>query len=229
MQGRAAPIGDPAGMSRGRFITLEGGEGAGKSTQAKRLAEHLQASGIEVTVTREPGGSPLAERIREALLDPTLPSHSQLAEALMFNAARADHLDSLVRPALERGRWVICDRFYDSTRVYQGIVGGIEPSVLDKLDEVVLAGTVPDLTIVIDLDPVVGLARVASRRIGAEAADRYEARGADYHERLRQGFLEIARKEPVRCVVVNGFQSVDALEGEIRGHVAARLLRSRGI
>lgn len=215
-------------MARGKFITLEGGEGAGKSTQAKRLADHLQAHGVDVVVTREPGGSPLAERIRDALLDPSLPSHSQLAEALMFNAARADHLDSLIRPALDRGRWVICDRFYDSTRVYQGTVGGLEAGVLDRLDEVVLAGTIPDLTVVIDLDPLVGLARVASRRPGAEAADRYEARGAEYHELLRQGFLAIAAREPARCVVVNGFQSVDALEGEIRGHVSARLMRGRG-
>lgn len=215
-------------MARGRFITLEGGEGAGKSTQAKRLAEHLGTLGLDVVVTREPGGSPLAERIRDALLDPALPSHSQLAEALMFNAARADHLDSLIRPALDRGRWVICDRFYDSTRVYQGLVGGIDGAVLDKLDEVVLAGTLPDLTVVIDLDPVVGLARVASRRTGEAAADRYEARGAVYHERLRQGFLDIARREPQRCAVVAGFQSVDALALEIRGHVSARLLRGRG-
>lgn len=215
-------------MARGRFITLEGGEGAGKSTQAKRLADYLGTLGLDVVVTREPGGTPLAERIRAALLDPALPSHSQLAEALMFNAARADHLDSLIRPALDRGRWVICDRFYDSTRVYQGLVGGIDATVLDKLDEVVLAGTLPDLTVVIDLDPVVGLARVASRRSGEVAADRYEARGSAYHERLRQGFLDIARREPQRCVVVAGFQSVDALATEIRGHVSARLLRGRG-
>ncbi len=214
-------------MARGRFITLEGGEGAGKSTQAQRLADHIRSRGLDVVVTREPGGSPLAERIRDALLDPALPSHSQLAEALMFNAARADHLDSLIRPALDAGRWVICDRFFDSTRVYQGLVGGIATAVLDKLDEVVLEGTLPDLTVMIDLDPVIGLARVASRRVGVAAADRYEARGADYHERLRQGFLDIARSQPARCVVVDGFQSVEALESEIRGHVTARLLRGR--
>ncbi len=215
-------------MARGRFITLEGGEGTGKSTQARLLAEHLESRGFEITVTREPGGSALAERIRDLLLAPDVPGHSQLAEALLFNAARADHLEELIVPALHRGRWVICDRFCDSTRVYQGVVGGLSSLLLDKLDEMVVAETQIDLTIVIDLDPVVGLARVASRRAGAAATDRYEARSTDYHERLRQGFLGIARADPVRCVVVDGFKSVDDLAREIRGHVDARLMRGRG-
>lgn len=215
-------------MARGRFITLEGGEGAGKSTQARLLAEYIQSRSHDVMVTREPGGSALAERIRALLLAPDVPGHSQLAEALLFNAARADHLEEMIRPALQRGRWVICDRFRDSTRVYQGVVGGLAGELLDKLDEIVVAETQIDLTIVIDLDPVVGLARVASRRAGDGLTDRYEARPADYHERLRQGFLSIARADPFRCVVVDGFQSVDALAREIRGHVDARLLRGRG-
>jgi len=215
-------------MARGRLITLEGGEGAGKSTQARLLAEHLKSTGLDVVVTREPGGSALSEKIRELILDPATPAHSQLAEALLFSAARADHLDALIRPALDRGRWVICDRFSDSTRVYQGTVGGLSSELLGQLDAIVVGPTQPDLTILIDIDPVVGLARVASRRASAVPADRYEARSADYHQQLRDGFLAIARAEPMRCVVVDGFQSVDDLAREIRGHVDARQRRLRG-
>lgn len=216
-------------MARGGFITLEGGEGAGKSTQARRLADHLITAGLDVVVTREPGGSPFAETIRKVVLDPTTPPHAQLAEALLFNAARADHLERTIRPALERGKWVICDRFVDSTRVYQGSVGGLDAGVLDALDRVVIASTMPDLTIVLDLDPVVGLARVEQRRMVGEAApaDRYESRSPEFHQHLREAFLGIARKEPLRCVVVDGFQSVDAIARDIRGHVDARLLRGR--
>lgn len=215
-------------MAHGRLITLEGGEGAGKSTQARLLAEHLTTAGIEVVVTREPGGSPLAEKIRDLILDPSTPAHSQLAEALLFGAARADHLDGLIRPALARGRWVICDRFSDSTRVYQGAVGGLSPEILGQLDAIVVGATQPDLTILIDIDPVVGLARVANRRATSQPADRYEGRATDYHQQLREGFLAIARSEPLRCVVVDGFCSVDDLARDIRGHVDARLLRTRG-
>lgn len=216
-------------MARGRFITLEGGEGAGKSTQARLLADHLTAAGLEVVVTREPGGSPFAESIRALVLDPATPPHAQLAEALLFNAARADHLERTIRPALHRGRWVICDRFVDSTRVYQGEVGGLESAALDALDRVVVAPTMPDLTVMIDLDPIVGLARVEQRRSLGEPGptDRYESRGPEFHQRLREAFLRIARAEPARCVVVDGFQSVDVIAREIRGHVAARLQRGR--
>lgn len=216
-------------MARGRFITFEGGEGVGKSTQARLLGAFVQGLGLQVVLTREPGGSPLAETIRKLVLDAGTEPHSQLSEALLFNAARADHLESTIRPALDRGRWVICDRFLDSTRVYQGTVGGLAAEALAALDEVVVKPTWPDLTIVIDLDPVVGLARVHQRRAGEAAGpvDRYEGRSADYHEKLRDGFLALARAEPMRCVVVNGFQSVDALSLDIRGHVEARLLRGR--
>lgn len=216
-------------MARGRFITLEGGEGAGKSTQARLLAEFLRGRSLEVVVTREPGGSPFAERVRDLVLDAATPQPSQLAEALLFNAARADHLEQLIEPALLRGAWVICDRFSDSTRVYQGEVGGMAGNVLDALDEIVVGDRKPDLTFVIDLDPVVGLARVAQRTAAAPpaAADRYEMRSASYHEKLRDGFLRIARADPVRCVVVDGFKSVDQLALDIKGHVDARLLRRR--
>jgi dTMP kinase len=218
-------------MARGRFITLEGGEGAGKSTQAKRLGEHLTAAGLEVVITREPGGSPFAESLRTIVLDPATPPHAQLAEALLFNAARADHLERTIRPALDRGRWVICDRFIDSTRVYQGEVGGLDGEVLNALDRIVVFPTMPDLTVVIDLDPVVGLARVEQRRLGGEPApsDRYESRSPEFHHRLREAFLRIARAEPMRCVVVNGFQAVDTIAREIRGHVEARLLRGGSV
>jgi dTMP kinase len=213
-------------MHRGRFITLEGGEGVGKSTQARLLADHLRAEGREVVVTREPGGSALAERIRDLLLDPAMPAHSQLAEALLFNAARADHLDAVIRPALAQGAWVICDRFLDSTRVYQGVVGGLDGAQLDAMDALVVAPTYPDLTVVIDLDPVVGMARAVARRggLGAMPADRYEAREAEYHQRLRQAFLNVARAEAWRCVVVDGAQDVEAIASEIRGHATARLI-----
>lgn len=216
-------------MARGRFITLEGGEGAGKSTQARRLAEHLNGLGLDVVVTREPGGSALAERVRDLILDPALPAHSQLAEALMFSAARADHLEGLIRPALDKGRWVICDRFSDSTRVYQGVVGGLDVGVLQRIDDIVVGPTQPDLTVVIDLDPVVGLARVASRRASDTPVDRYEARPTDYHQQLREGFLAIARADPMRCIVIDGFRSVDEIARDIRGNVDARLVRGRGM
>lgn len=217
-------------MARGKFITLEGGEGAGKSTQARLLAEHLRGQSLDVVVTREPGGSPFAERLRDLVLDAATPAPSQLAEALLFNAARADHLDRLIAPALERGTWVICDRFVDSTRVYQGDVGGLDRGILESIDAIVVGQRMPDLTIVIDLDPVVGLARVAQRSSSAPPApaDRYETRGADFHERLRDGYRRIAAAEPLRCVLVDGFVSVDVLAAEIRGHVDARLLRRRG-
>lgn len=215
-------------MALGKFITLEGGEGVGKSTQARLLAEYLGSIGQDALITREPGGTHLAEKIRDLVLDASAKAHSQLAEALLFHAARADHLDGLIRPALERGRWVICDRFLDSTRVYQGVVGGLPAGVLARLDEIVVGPTIPDLTLVIDLDPVVGLARAESRRGGAVPTDRYESRSSDYHQRLREGFIEIARTEAVRCVVVDGFRSVDQLARDIRGHVDARLLRGRG-
>ncbi len=216
-------------MARGKFITFEGGEGAGKSTQVRLLAEHLTGLGLDVVVTREPGGSPFAEAIRTVVLDAATPPHAELSEALLFNAARADHLERTIRPALEKGRWVICDRFMDSTRVYQGLVGGLDQEVLDALDRIVVQPTVPDLTVLIDLDPVVGLARVEQRRLGGALApvDRYESRSPDFHERLREGFLRIARDEPQRCVIVDGFQSVDALAREIRGHADARLPRGR--
>ncbi len=215
-------------MTRGKFISFEGGEGTGKSTQARRLADYLIAAGREVLLTREPGGSPFAEAVRNLILDPATPEHAPLSEALLFYASRADHLEKVIRPALERGQWVICDRFSDSTRVYQGAVGGLEPAVIDDLERLVVAPTTPNLTFLLDLDPVIGLARAEQRRnadVGDPFghADRYEGRKVAFHERLRSAFLQIARAEPARCIVIDAFRSTDEIATEITGHVDARL------
>ena len=135
-------------MATGKFITFEGGEGAGKSTQVGLLAVRLRAAGIDVVMTREPGGSPFGERLRDLVLDPATPEHSALSEALLFFAARADHLETTIRPALAEGRWVICDRFSDSTRAYQGSAGAVAPEIIDALDQLVVAETQPDLTVI---------------------------------------------------------------------------------
>jgi dTMP kinase len=212
-------------MATGRFITFEGGEGSGKSTQVQLLADRLKARGIDAAVTREPGGSPFAEQVRALILDPATAPHSALSEALLFYAARLDLLDSVIRPALAAGRWVICDRFSDSTRVYQGIAGGVEPTVLDRLEGIVVSGTRPDLTLILDLPADVGLARAAGRRGGGTGADAYEKRGLAFHERLRAGYAAIAKAEPQRCVLIDGAGPADAIAAEIWGHVERRLLR----
>src|SRR5690606_18081710 len=150
-------------MARGKFITFEGGEGAGKSTQAQLLAERLKARDIQVVLTREPGGSAFAEQVRELILGSNTADHGRLAEALLFSAARADHLERTIRPALEAGQWVICDRFADSTRVYQGVAGGLPKAIIEALERIVVDDTVPDLTIVLDLPATDGLARARGR------------------------------------------------------------------
>ncbi|MFA5949727.1 MAG: dTMP kinase [Hyphomicrobium sp.] len=213
-------------MKRGKFITFEGGEGSGKSTQAARLAEKLRLLGHDVVLTREPGGSPFAERLRRLLLDPETEPHSPLAEALLFYAARADHLERVIRPALATGSWVLCDRFSDSTRVYQGHAGRLSLVLIDQLERIVVRPTVPDLTIMIDLDPVIGLDRAAQRRgrTAASATDAYEGRNLAFHSLLREGFLAIAHAEPQRCVVIDGSQSTEAVAAVILAAVEARLL-----
>ncbi|MCJ2136455.1 dTMP kinase [Methylobacterium sp. J-026] len=215
-------FGDPA-EARGAFVTFEGGEGAGKSTQIARLAETLRArSGRGVCVTREPGGSPRAEEIRAALLGGVAKPYGPFAEALLFCAARIDHLDRLIRPALQRGETVLCDRFIDSTRAYQGAAGGLDPGVLTALERVVVGPTRPDLTLILDLPPEVGLARAAVRG-GGQGADRFEAEALDFHVRLRAAFLAIARAEPERCAVIDAARDPDAVEAAIRAAVATRL------
>jgi dTMP kinase len=212
-------------LMRGRFITFEGGEGSGKSTQARLLADHLRQAGRSVIETREPGGSPFAERLRALILDPTMPPHAPLSEALLFTAARADHLAATVRPALAAGSWVVCDRFTDSTRVYQGTAGGLSSEVLDALEALVVGETRPDLTFLLDLDPAIGLERARRRRTssGMAGTDGYETRGLAYHERLRSGFLALAASAPDRIVVVDGGAAPQAIAAEIRAAVAKRL------
>jgi dTMP kinase len=226
-------------MTSGWFITFEGGEGSGKSTQARRLAERLRADAHSVTVTREPGGSPFAERLRALILDPNLETHAPLAEALLFASACADHLDQVIRPALAAGGVVICDRFLDSTRVYQGYAGRVEPRLLEALELIVVQHTKPDLTIVIDIPAEVGLARAALRleapvhtapsekppkQPRGLLADRFETRDLAFHKKLREGFIEIARLEPQRCVVVDGQKSLDEVASDVWTIVQARLL-----
>ena len=219
-------------MATGKLITFEGGEGSGKSTQAQRLADSLRGRGDDVLLTREPGGSPFAEQVRGLILDPATAPHSALSEALLFYAARSDLLDTVIRPALAAGRWVICDRFSDSTRVYQGVAGGVEPAVLDRLEDMIVARTRPDLTVILDLPADIGLARAADRRRANAGVvmqpDAYEKRDLAFHERLRAGYATIAKGEPQRCVLVDGAKSPDTIAAEIWAHVERRLIGGAG-
>ena len=187
-------------VSRGRFITFEGGEGAGKSTQAAILAERLRLRGLEVVLTREPGGSPNAEAVRELVVTGGADRWSPLAETLLMYAARADHLDRTIRPALTRGAWVVCDRFSDSTRAYQGAGGGVAVEVIDAIDAEVVGADQPDLTLIFDLPVEVGLERAFGRDMFQA---RFESKGAEFHERLRQRFLALAARDRARYAVVD--------------------------
>ncbi len=189
-------------MTRARLITLEGGEGAGKSTVARGLQARLAERGIRSIVTREPGGSPKAETIREALLAGEVKPYGPFAEAIMFYAARIDHIEKTIRPALGRGEWVISDRFADSTRAYQGALGQIDPALLGSIERVALAGFRPDITLILDVPVEIGLARAAARR-GSGATDRFESEGSGFHARLRKAYLDIAEREPDRCIVLD--------------------------
>lgn len=205
-------------MARGRFITFEGGEGVGKSTQIRRLAARLQAEGHEVVATREPGGSPGAEAIRDIVLRGAADRWSPVTEALLMYAARRDHIERVIRPALDRGAWVVCDRYADSTRAYQGAAGGTDPGLIAALEQFVLEGAHPDLTLVFDLDPELGLAR-AIDRAGAEM--RFESKGASFHARLREAFLAIAAAEPKRCTVIDASGTQDEVEAAVWAAVQA--------
>lgn len=209
-------------MARGRFITLEGGEGAGKSTQIRRLAAKLEAKGIAVVVTREPGGAPGAEAIRELLVHGEPGRWTPRTEALLHFAAREEHLARTIRPALGRGDWVISDRFVDSTMAYQGVGQRLGPDLIDFLRDIVVGGDMPDLTLILDLDPEIGLARARSRTV--EGEDRYERMNLEFHQTLRQAFLDIAKREPGRCVIVNAAQDEDGVATDIWEFVRARLL-----
>ncbi len=187
---------------RGRFITFEGGEGTGKSTHASALAQRLRGLGITVELTREPGGSPGAEIIRHVLLSGAAKPFGSDAEAMLFAAARDDHLRCTIRPALARGTWVICDRFMDSTRVYQGMLGSVDVRVIRMLERITVGDTRPDLTFVLDVPAEMGLARAAKRR-GKGDADRFEGEGIEFHRRLREAFRALAEAEPERCVLID--------------------------
>jgi dTMP kinase len=209
-------------VTRGKFITFEGGEGAGKSTQAATLAERLRRAGLSVLQTREPGGTPRAEAIREVLLSGQAKRFGPLGEAVLFYAARESHLELAIRPALEQGTWVVCDRFSDSTRAYQGAAGGLSRSTIDVLDTAVVGSTRPDLTIVFDLPPELGLQRAAGRKPRNEAGeplanqpDRFESMTLAFHRDLRDEFLAIAKAEPERCVVVDASHSMQMVADEV--------------
>ena len=209
---------------RGRFITLEGGEGAGKSTQARRLAEWLRGEGIEVLLTREPGGSPHAEALRELLLAGQIAPFGAEAEALVFAIARADHLGARIRPALEKGAWVISDRFLDSTWAYQG-AAGVADARLAELDRIAVGADRPDLTLILDLAPDEGLRRMRERM--AAAPDRFERDGLAVHEARRRRFLDIAAREPGRCVVIDAGREEGTVAEAIRTAVKSRLMTGR--
>ncbi len=204
----------------GRFITLEGGEGAGKSTQITRLKDWLQSRGREVVATREPGGAPGAEAIRKLLVEGAAERWDGTTEALLHFAARRDHLRTTVWPSLKRGAWVVSDRFADSTRAYQGYGHGLDLAMLDRLYEVAVGAFRPDLTLILDLPVETGLARAAARR-GSET--RYESLPREFHERVRKGFLEIARREPERCAVIDATKAIDTIADAITRVVADRL------
>ncbi len=206
-------------MPSGKFITFEGGEGAGKSTQIRRLAEALEKTGLTVTVTREPGGSSGAEKIRDILLDPNS-EWDPPTEALLHFAARADHYTTKIAPALRAGHWVLCDRFADSTRAYQGYGLGLDMTAIETLYEIALDDFEPDLTIILDIPVETGVKRMLER--GADP-DRYEKMDTAFHERLRQGFLDIARKDPLRCAVIDADSDLDNVTARIFDCVETRL------
>jgi dTMP kinase len=203
----------------GRFITLEGGEGAGKSTQVRRLAAALEAKGIPTLTTREPGGAPGAEEIRKLMVEGEPGRWNAITETLLAYAARADHVARTIGPALKEGRWVICDRFSDSTYAYQGAGRGVERETIRRIDSAVLDDFQPDLTLILDLDVATGLGR-AMARAGIE--NRFEKFGADFHEKLRQAFLDIARRNPERCRLIDASGSEDQVGDAIFTAVSRR-------
>jgi dTMP kinase len=207
---------------RGRFITFEGGEGSGKSTHARLLADRLNAAGIEVVLTREPGGSPGAEIIRHILLSGIAKPLGPETEAILFAAARDDHVRATIRPALVAGKWVICDRFIDSTRVYQGALGKVDAKLIRSLERVTVGGAMPDLTFLLDVPASVGLAR-AKRRRGADTTDRFEGESKAFHEELRRAYIALADKEPKRCVIVDGRAPREVVADRIWASVEKRL------
>ena len=202
----------------GRFITIEGGEGAGKSTAQVRLRATLQNKGISVVCTREPGGTPLAESIRQTLLDVEGEAPVEMAELLLIFAARAQHLARVIEPALAAGKWVICDRFADSTLAYQGIAGGLGLDMVTQLQNEAIGQAVPDVTFLLDVRAEAGLKRAETRG----GAARFEKKGATFHQTLRDGFLAIANENPDRICVIDAEESFDAVWGQIEQELARR-------
>lgn len=207
-------------VTRGRFITFEGGEGAGKSTQARLLVERLQAAGLTVVMTREPGGSEGAEALRPLLVTGDRDRWTPTAETLLMYAGRSDHLTRLIRPALEAGTWVVCDRFSDSTRAYQGAGGGVDPAFIEAIEAEVVGVDKPDLTLIFDMPVEVGLERAFGRDM-FEA--RFESKGLEFHERLRAEFLRIASREPQRCARIDASGSLEAVAADVWAAVSSRL------
>ncbi|MBA4804342.1 MAG: dTMP kinase [Brevundimonas sp.] len=208
-------------MSQGRFITFEGGEGAGKSTQVATLVERLRLRDIEVVKTREPGGSPGAEEIRAIALNGDAGRWSPMTETLLMFAARSDHIERTIRPALEAGRWVVCDRFADSSRAYQGAGGGVPADFIESLDAAVVGATQPDLTLIFDLPVEEGLRRAFGRGL---FETRFESKGLAFHERLRRRFLEIAQENADRCVIIDAVGDEATVAARVWAAVEDRLL-----
>jgi dTMP kinase len=213
------------------FVSFEGGEGVGKSTQIRRLAESLRRRGRDVMMTREPGGSPGAEAVRHVLLSGAAERYGTRMEAILFAAARNDHVEERIRPALRKGRIVLCDRFMDSSRVYQGVTGNLEPEFIEALQRIAVNGVVPDCTLILDLPADVGLER--ARRRGATVAvngpDRFEKEEIDTHEKRRLAFLDIAAGDPERCQVIDAMQTEDAIAGQILAIVEGMLSRRASV
>ncbi len=209
---------DQTSPPKARFLTFEGGEGVGKSTQVRKLIENLGRAGISAVRTREPGGTPRAEAIRSFILQGRSEEWGAGAEAVLFAAARLDHVTNLIAPNLSAGRWVICDRFADSTRAYQGLNGGVDNKLISALEELAVDDHRPDLTLVLDMEPKLAFERVAQRAAEdgiANVTDRFEKEDIDWHQRLRENFLEIARAHPERCVVIKADREENEIEADI--------------
>lgn len=211
----------------GIFITFEGGEGAGKSTQIELVKEFLTQNNYCVVITREPGGTCGAELVRNVILSGGAEQYGPAMEAILFAAARNDHVESLIRPALQQGKIVLCDRFIDSSRVYQGVTGDLGSDFMMKLERVAIDGVKPDLTIILDISAEEGLARAHLRR-GNDEIDRFEKETMNIQEQRRQAFLKIAEQEPERCKIVNAAQSVEQVSQDILAHVS-KLLTARDL
>jgi dTMP kinase len=199
---------------RGKFISFEGGEGSGKSTQIKKLAERLDVAKLRAIVTREPGGSPGAEIIRHLVLSGMGKLLGPEAETLLFAAARDDHVRTLIQPALNQGLWVLCDRFFDSTRAYQGRLGHVSPDILNAMQRVTIGDLKPDLTIILDIPVEIGMKRAAARR-GSGAPDRFEAESIKFHQDLRDAYRQIAAGDPQRCVLIDANADTETVAARV--------------